>query len=138
MAVTRRSNLPRVHQHRIVASLLTAFGCVLYCGTCAPSLVDFALTWRYPLPTSDGVFGSCNALNAIRKTRPIAHSAEGGTRFDSPNQASFTKTLETVTTDLARGSVFAGRFEVIEELGKGGMGRVYRVFDTQIKGRKWP
>ncbi len=33
---------------------------------------------------------------------------------------------------LARGSTFAGRFEVVEELGKGGMGIVYRVFDKKI------
>jgi len=34
---------------------------------------------------------------------------------------------------LERGSTFAGRYEVIEELGKGGMGRVYKVFDKKIK-----
>jgi serine/threonine protein kinase len=34
---------------------------------------------------------------------------------------------------LERGSTFAGRYEVIEEIGKGGMGRVYKVFDKKIK-----
>ncbi len=31
------------------------------------------------------------------------------------------------------GSTFASRYQVIEELGHGGMGRVYKVFDTKIK-----
>ena len=42
-----------------------------------------------------------------------------------------TETLRTPVKELARGSVFARRFEIIEELGKGGMGRVYRVFDEK-------
>ncbi len=35
--------------------------------------------------------------------------------------------------ELERGTTFAGRYEVIEELGKGGMGKVYKVFDKKIK-----
>jgi serine/threonine protein kinase/tetratricopeptide (TPR) repeat protein len=44
-----------------------------------------------------------------------------------------TQTLETPREELTRGSTFASRYEVIEELGKGGMGKVYRVEDKKIK-----
>jgi serine/threonine protein kinase/tetratricopeptide (TPR) repeat protein len=61
--------------------------------------------------------------------------AECGAQFPSPEDAatSLTKTLESPRKELTRGTTFASRYEVIEELGKGGMGKVYRVEDKKIK-----
>jgi len=47
-------------------------------------------------------------------------------------EISVTKTLETRARGLTKGTTFASRYEVIEELGKGGMGRVYKALDKEI------
>jgi serine/threonine-protein kinase len=60
--------------------------------------------------------------------------ADYGTRLNPSEapQTGITKTIETPAEMLIRGNLFAGRYEVIEELGKGGMGHVYRVFDRKV------
>jgi serine/threonine-protein kinase len=57
---------------------------------------------------------------------------ECATPLPSPVDVEVTKTIEAPKEDLTTGFTFAGRYQIIEELGKGRMGKVYRVLDRKF------
>lgn len=57
-----------------------------------------------------------------------------GTQISSAEEVGspLTETIQIPIKELTPGSIFAKRYQIIEELGKGGMGRVYKVLDKEI------
>ncbi|MFQ6038436.1 MAG: protein kinase, partial [Candidatus Aminicenantales bacterium] len=83
--------------------------------------------------------GNCNTQNpktarfCISCGKALETGPSPGVPGPRGEEVFATKTAETPVAELTTGAVFAGRYKVIEEIGQGGMGRVYKVLDTEIQ-----
>jgi serine/threonine protein kinase/Flp pilus assembly protein TadD len=95
---------------------------VKFCGECGTLLRSV----RGTDPTDAGPDPRTNPTDAGPDRR-------SGRPFEDISD--LTKTIEAPKKELTTGSIFAGRYQIIEELGKGGMGKVYKVFDKEVNAK---
>ncbi len=92
------------------------------CRTACPDGSTYCFSCGAKIPIQDYAAPPEEDRNAARRS-PIIPPEEGTRTLDEDSPA----------ITLAPGAVFAGRYQVVEELGRGGMGCVFRVFDKTLQ-----
>ena len=76
---------------------------------------------------------NCPKCKAENPDKSIIYAKCGTHLGESEEKPLLTQALATPEEELSTGSIFAGWYQIIEESSKGGMGKVNKAYDANIK-----